>query len=254
MGITRDDLERMARTLARPPIATERLFQLDDGPLELRLERAWRDGATAFVFTPHEIIERLVAIVPRPRVHLTRYFGVLAPRFAAGSGIVPTKAAASAPAPHAPPTVRGRQAQTAGARPVGIADVAVFLNDILERGRCGGRMEIIAAVTSTEAVTRTLENLGLSSAPPAFHSARPPPQTEAAVRPRRVRSRPSGSQRIRTRPTGARRLRRLTRFPAWRLRAHGREREGGPVCPEADAVLVFPAGGGLHGKKGDCAD
>ena len=38
-------------------------------------------------------------------------------------------------------------------------------------------MEIIAAVTSTEAVTRILEDLGLPSAPPAFHSARPPPQT-----------------------------------------------------------------------------
>jgi len=39
-------------------------------------------------------------------------------------------------------------------------------------------MEISAAVTSTEAVTRILEHLGLPSAPPAFHSARPSPQTE----------------------------------------------------------------------------
>jgi hypothetical protein len=39
-------------------------------------------------------------------------------------------------------------------------------------------METIAAVTSTEAITRILENLGLPSAPPAVHSARPPPQTE----------------------------------------------------------------------------
>ena len=39
-------------------------------------------------------------------------------------------------------------------------------------------MEIIAAVTSTAALTRILENLGLPSAPPAFHSARPPPEAE----------------------------------------------------------------------------
>ncbi len=39
-------------------------------------------------------------------------------------------------------------------------------------------MEIIAAVTSTEAVTRILENLGVPCSPPTFHSARPPPQTE----------------------------------------------------------------------------
>ena len=36
-------------------------------------------------------------------------------------------------------------------------------------------MEIIAAVTSTASVIRILENLGLPSAPPAVHSARPPP-------------------------------------------------------------------------------
>jgi hypothetical protein len=71
----REGLERMARYLACPPIATDRLSELDDGRLELRLKRAWRDGTTAFVFTPHEIIERLVAIVPRPRAHSTRYFG-----------------------------------------------------------------------------------------------------------------------------------------------------------------------------------
>jgi len=39
-------------------------------------------------------------------------------------------------------------------------------------------MEIIAAVSSNEAVTRILASLGLPSNPPAFHSARPPPQTE----------------------------------------------------------------------------
>jgi len=84
----RAGLERMARYLARPPIATDRLSQLDDGRLELRLKRPWRDGTTAFLFTPHELIERLVAQVPRPRAHLTRYHGVLAPAFAARAQIV----------------------------------------------------------------------------------------------------------------------------------------------------------------------
>jgi hypothetical protein len=43
----RDGLERMGRYLARPPIATDRLSQLEDGRLELRLKRPWRDGTTA---------------------------------------------------------------------------------------------------------------------------------------------------------------------------------------------------------------
>jgi len=72
----REGLERMGRYLARAPIATDRLSQLDDGRLELRLKRPWRDGTTAFVYTPHELIERIVAQVPRPRAHLTRYHGL----------------------------------------------------------------------------------------------------------------------------------------------------------------------------------
>jgi len=52
----RAGLERMARYLARPPIATDRLSEREDGRLELRLKRPWRDGTTAFVFTPHELI------------------------------------------------------------------------------------------------------------------------------------------------------------------------------------------------------
>jgi Putative transposase/Transposase zinc-binding domain len=85
----RDGLERMGRYLSRPPIATDRLSQLEDGRLELRLKRPWRDGTTAFRFTPHDLIERLVAQVPRPRAHLTRYHGVLAPAFATRAQIVP---------------------------------------------------------------------------------------------------------------------------------------------------------------------
>src|SRR5438046_2215287 len=39
-------IERMGRYLARPPIATDRLSQLEDGRLDLQLKRPWRDGMT----------------------------------------------------------------------------------------------------------------------------------------------------------------------------------------------------------------
>jgi hypothetical protein len=42
------------------------------------------------VYTPHDLLEGLNAIVPRPRAHLTRYFGVFAPAFAARAGLVPS--------------------------------------------------------------------------------------------------------------------------------------------------------------------
>ena len=39
------------------------------------------DGTSHIVMTQLELLERLAAIVPRPRVHLTRFAGVFAPHF-----------------------------------------------------------------------------------------------------------------------------------------------------------------------------
>jgi len=134
----RAGLERMARYLARPPIAADRLSQLADGRLELRLKRAWRDGTTAFVFTPHEIIERLIAIIPRPRAHLTRYFGVLAPAFAARSGIVPVNAATSGPDRSSSAPAKARASKWSTRFPWASLIWRVFLKDVLECRQCGG--------------------------------------------------------------------------------------------------------------------
>ena len=41
------------------------------------------------VFTPMELIEKLAALVPAPRVNLVRYHGVLAPRSAWRAAVVP---------------------------------------------------------------------------------------------------------------------------------------------------------------------
>ncbi len=85
----RQRLERLCRYVARPPLASERLSRLEDGRLLYRLKRRWRDGTTALVFEPLELIERLAALVPPPRRHLVRYHGVLAPASALRPWIVP---------------------------------------------------------------------------------------------------------------------------------------------------------------------
>jgi hypothetical protein len=180
----REGLERMARYLARPPIANDRLTRLDDGRVQLELKRPWRDGTTAFVFTPHELIERLVALVPRPRAHLTRYFGLLAPAFAARAEIVPSDAntdrdrdrdrARAAPTPPdgaTPPPLRRRY-------PWASLIWRVFLQDVLECARCHGRMTIVASLTAPLAIERVLRHLGLPTEAPQLHPARPPPQAE----------------------------------------------------------------------------
>ncbi len=46
--------------------------------LVLHLRKPWRDGTTAFLLTPLELVEKLAALVIRPRVHTTYSYGVFA--------------------------------------------------------------------------------------------------------------------------------------------------------------------------------
>ena len=45
----------------------------------LQLKRPYRDATTHIVISPLEFMQRLAALVPRPRLHLIRFHGVLAP-------------------------------------------------------------------------------------------------------------------------------------------------------------------------------
>ena len=46
------------------------------------LKTPYRDGTTHVIFEPLDFIARLVALVPKPRVNLTRFHGVFAPNSA----------------------------------------------------------------------------------------------------------------------------------------------------------------------------
>ena len=69
----RERLERLCRYVARPAVASERLSLSRNGNVLYRLRRPWRDGTTHFVFEPLVFLERLAALVPRPRTHLVTY-------------------------------------------------------------------------------------------------------------------------------------------------------------------------------------
>jgi hypothetical protein len=75
----RKELERLCRYITRPAIANERLKRNPAGRVVLQLKSPWRDGTTRIVMSPLELMQRLAALVPRPRLHLIRFHGVLAP-------------------------------------------------------------------------------------------------------------------------------------------------------------------------------
>ena len=49
------------------------------GQVVLKLKTPWRDGTTHQGTPPLEFMQRLAALVPRPRLHLIRFHGILAP-------------------------------------------------------------------------------------------------------------------------------------------------------------------------------
>jgi hypothetical protein len=187
----RDGLEHLCRYLARPPIFNDRLQELPDGRLALRFKQAWRDGTTHIVFTPHELIEKLIPLIPRPRSHLVRYHGILGPAAKDRAKVVPT--------PPAPPARDAADADSAGAekpgtcesREIDITNIQrgsrlpwalllkrVFMTDALTCPKCHGRMKIVAAINKRDAIGKILDHLGIPSEAPRRAAARPPPQAE----------------------------------------------------------------------------
>ena len=117
--------------------------------------RPWRDGSTALLLDPLELLERLAALVPPPRRPLLAYHGVLAPRARWRAAIVPTPSPADARA--APVSCRWPWARLLR---------RVFAFEVLVCPRCGGPRRMLGAVTEPYAVRRLLAALGLAAEPP----------------------------------------------------------------------------------------
>ena len=188
----RDRLERVCRYALRPPVTEERLHLTAEGQVRLELRQPWRDGTTDVVFDPVELLGRLAVLVPRPRINLLLYYGVLGPRAAWRSEVVPSpasedgrdtgvKESAAEQAREADPAetarrhVRGQCWASLMARTFGI--------DVLACPRCGGRLRLIALIEQAAVIDRILRHLGVPTEIPAPRPARAPPRAVGAPNP-----------------------------------------------------------------------
>ncbi len=87
----RAKLERLCRYVSRPAVAESRLSLTDHGRICYSLKTPWRDGTTHVLFEPLDFIARLAALIPRPRVNLTRFHGVFAPNSGWRARIAPSR-------------------------------------------------------------------------------------------------------------------------------------------------------------------
>ena len=174
----RDRLEKVCRYIARPAVAEERLSTNEQGDVIYRFKKPWDDGTTAMKLTPMELMERLVALVPRPRVHLTRYHGVLGPHYKYRKQIIPK-----------PPELRvvGQDQEIIEPKQLELKKknipwarllARVFGIDVETCSKCGGNMKIIAAIEDPKVIRKILEHMGLDTKPPPLQPARGPPLTE----------------------------------------------------------------------------
>ncbi|MEP6654680.1 MAG: transposase [Myxococcales bacterium] len=132
---------------------------------------------------PTAFIARLAALVPPPRRHVIRYFGVLSSHSTLRPNVVPSPpGSAAGPEPHSEPT-----ADRAGRRrryiPWAELLRRTFAIDVVCQG-CGGNLPLIALVKAEETISKILNAMGLPAEPPLVSAARPPPQQSLWTSPR----------------------------------------------------------------------
>jgi len=75
----------------RPPVSTKRLSMTRNGRVRYELKTPWRNGTTHVVFELLDFISRLVSVIPKPRVNLTRFHGVFAPNSKYRARVTPAR-------------------------------------------------------------------------------------------------------------------------------------------------------------------
>ena len=143
------------------------------GQVVYKLKTAYRNGTTHIVLDPLDFLSRLASLIPRPRLHLTRFHGVFAPHFKYRSLVTPQSVLKEK-------TSHKKQKKEKKSYSMGWAKVLkrVFDIDIQTCLKCGGQIKIISSIQNPQIIKRILNSLGESSKVPELVSLRGPPETE----------------------------------------------------------------------------
>ena len=179
----RQGLERLLRYCARPAFAQERLRQIDPEHLVYESKKPGPGGKVSVLLTPHQLLDRLAALIPPPRRHRHRYYGVLAPNSPHRAAVTALAAAESARDEGQVEAKAEREESPASqaARYVWALLIArIYEVFPLICPKCGGVMKIIAFIDEGEAIREILAHLGEPVDPPRIATARGPPLWEVA--------------------------------------------------------------------------
>ncbi|MGB5253037.1 MAG: transposase, partial [Sedimenticolaceae bacterium] len=169
----RQKLERLCRYISRPAIAEKRLSLTPNGNIRYQLKTPYRDGTTHVIFEPLDFIARLAALVPKPRVNLTRFHGVFAPNSKYRARVTQARRGkggqrAATDDMDEPTLAEHRAAMTWAQRLK-----RVFGIDIETCPACGGAVRIIACIEDPVVIEKILAHLD-AKAPEPEATRRPP--------------------------------------------------------------------------------
>jgi hypothetical protein len=172
----REKLEHLVRYIARPPVAMDRLTQRPDGLITYRLKKKYKDGTERLLFSPLEFLEKLSAIVPKPRTHVTRYHGLFAPHSKHRNKIVKGKLKEKKEntEEESPERPEKTKAKMSWAKLMN----RVFKRDVTECHFCRGKVKVVSAILEQTLIEKILTHLELPAIVPEIKPARPPPQEE----------------------------------------------------------------------------
>ncbi len=161
----RDALERLLHYTARGAVSLERLEVGADGNLLSTFTHPWSNDTTGITLSPVELLEKLAALVPQPRLHQVRYGGCLAPHSTLRAAITPT------------PRQQGtEEPEGSTASPNGTWAQLLKRVFALEMACCPvcqqGRLRIIAAITEGRVIKKILRHLKRAVDPPPIAPAR----------------------------------------------------------------------------------
>jgi hypothetical protein len=196
-------LERLLRYCAHPPFAMERLRK-EGVALVYRCAKQRSEptsdkrGAKVdeLTLTPLGLIDRIAALVPPPRTHRHRYFGVLAPNSPLRCAVTamalpalaqqvtrqaePISTGLGTPAPTLPgnavmPTPEPVQPKRPAHYLWAVLIARIYEVFPLLCPICGGQMRLIAFITEGTQIRKILDHIGVDSEPPHVSPARGSP-------------------------------------------------------------------------------